>query len=192
MCLGDPKRMAPTAWFLIWDLNEFVDYQHFKTDNILTALKLMWPKCFMASVDLKDGNYSVPIASEDRTFLKFEWEGNYYQYTCLPNGLACAPRLFTKILKPIYAHTLWAMSVWSILTIHFLWDILAVPANKTSKTQSNVLIVLGLLFTQKNRCWSLLRNLNSWGFYSIAFLWLFNFPPQKPPMLSLWESIVED
>ena len=22
---------------------------------------------------------------------------------CLPNGLACAPRLFTKILKPIYA-----------------------------------------------------------------------------------------
>ena len=57
----------------------------------------------MASVDLKDAYYSVPIASEDRTFLKFEWEGNYYQYTCLPNGLACAPRLFTKILEPIYA-----------------------------------------------------------------------------------------
>ena len=81
-----------------------MDYQHFKMDNILTSLKLMRPKCFMASVDLKDAYYSVPIASEDRTFLKFEWEGNYYQYTCLPNGLACAPRLFTKILKPIYAH----------------------------------------------------------------------------------------
>ena len=58
----------------------------------------------MASVDLKDAYYSVPIALEDRKFLKFEWKGDYYQYTCLPNGLACAPRLFTKILKPIYAH----------------------------------------------------------------------------------------
>ena len=28
----------------------------------------------------------------------------YYEYTCLPNGLACAPRLFTKILKPVYSH----------------------------------------------------------------------------------------
>ena len=85
-------------------LNEFVVYQHFKMDNILTALKLMRPKCFMASVDLKDAYYSVPIALEDRKLLKFEWKGDYYQYTCLPNGLACAPRLFTKILKPIYAH----------------------------------------------------------------------------------------
>ena len=25
-----------------------------------------------------------------------------FQFTCLPNGLACAPRLFTKILKPVY------------------------------------------------------------------------------------------
>ena len=80
-------------------LNEFVSYYHFKMDNIKTALKLMRPGCFMASVDLKDAYYSVPIATEDRRYLKFEW-----QYTCLPNGLACAPRLFTKILKPVYSH----------------------------------------------------------------------------------------
>ena len=29
------------------------------------------------------------------------WEGNIYEFTCLlPNGLSCAPRIFTKILKP--------------------------------------------------------------------------------------------
>lgn len=50
-------------------LNEFVAYQHFKMDNIQTALKLMRPKCFMASVDLKDAYYSEPIALEDRKFL---------------------------------------------------------------------------------------------------------------------------
>ncbi|XP_077989926.1 uncharacterized protein LOC144444386 [Glandiceps talaboti] len=30
-------------------------------------------------------------------------ERQMYQYTCLPNGLTSAPRLFTKLLKPVYA-----------------------------------------------------------------------------------------
>ena len=58
----------------------------------------------MASIDLKDAYYSVPVADEDRKLLKFQWEDRYFQFTCLPNGLACAPRLFTKLLKPVYAH----------------------------------------------------------------------------------------
>ena len=85
-------------------LNEFVSYYHFKMDTIHTALKLMRPGCFMASVDLKDAYYSVPVAKKHRKYLKFEWQGSCYEYTCLPNGLACAPRLFTKILKPVYSH----------------------------------------------------------------------------------------
>ena len=58
----------------------------------------------MASVDLKDAYYSIPIAAEDRQLLKFEWEGNYFHFTCLPNGLASAPRLFTKLLKLVFAN----------------------------------------------------------------------------------------
>ena len=85
-------------------LNEFVSYYHFKMDTIQTALKLMGAGCFMASVDLKDAYYSIPIATEDRQLLKFEWEGNYFHFTCLPNGLASAPRLFTKVLKPVFAN----------------------------------------------------------------------------------------
>lgn len=38
-------------------LYEFVAYYHFKMDTIHAALKLMWPGCFMASVDLKDSYY---------------------------------------------------------------------------------------------------------------------------------------
>ncbi|XP_067682740.1 uncharacterized protein [Haliotis asinina] len=40
---------------------------------------------------------------QKRKFLRFEWQGILYEYTCLPNGLACAPRRFTKLLKPAYA-----------------------------------------------------------------------------------------
>ena len=32
--------------------------------------------------------------------MKFQWNGTLYQYTCLPNGLSCGSRKFTKILKP--------------------------------------------------------------------------------------------
>ena len=63
-------------------LNEFVAYYHFKMDTIHAALKLMRPGCFMASVDLKDAYYSIPISVEDRNFLKFEWQGNYFRFTC--------------------------------------------------------------------------------------------------------------
>ena len=85
-------------------LNEFVDYHHFKMDTFQTALKLIQPGCFMASVDLKDAYYSIPLHPEHRKYLMFEWEGQYYQFTCLPNGLSSSPRVFTKILKPVYSH----------------------------------------------------------------------------------------
>ena len=57
----------------------------------------------MASVDLKDAYYTAPIAAEHQRFLKFLWSGCMYKFICLPKGLACAPRVFTKLLKPLFA-----------------------------------------------------------------------------------------
>ena len=31
-------------------------------------------------------------------------EGTTFEFTCLPNGLSCCPRKFTKILKPLLAY----------------------------------------------------------------------------------------
>ena len=63
------------------------------------VIKFIEKDCFLASIDLKDAYYSVPIAREDRKFLPFIWQGSLFQFTCLPNGLSCAPRKFTKLLK---------------------------------------------------------------------------------------------
>lgn len=54
----------------------------------------------MAFIDLKDAYYSVRVAKTDRKYLRFLWNDKLYQYTCMPNGLSCAPRKFTKLLKP--------------------------------------------------------------------------------------------
>lgn len=34
---------------------------------------------------------------------KIHMENQCYQYTCLPNGLSSAPRVFTKLLKPVFS-----------------------------------------------------------------------------------------
>ena len=83
--------------------NEFVEYHHFKMDTLDTVIKMMKPGCFMASVDLRDAYYTVPVHPEHRKYLKFLFNGTLYQYTCLPNGLSSAPRIFTKLLKPVFA-----------------------------------------------------------------------------------------
>lgn len=58
----------------------------------------------MASIDLKYAYYTVLISKDDHKYLKFKFNGRLYQYTCLPNGLSCAPRVFTKLLKPVMPH----------------------------------------------------------------------------------------
>ena len=35
---------------------------------------------------------------------KFKWKKALYSFLVLPNGLTSAPRIFTKVLKPVYAH----------------------------------------------------------------------------------------
>ena len=84
-------------------LNEKVSYHHFKMDTFETALKLIKRNVFMASVDIRHAYYSISVAVEHRKFLRFLWKGKLYSYTCVPNGISCAPRLYTKLMKPVYA-----------------------------------------------------------------------------------------
>ena len=76
-------------------LNLYAAKAHFKMDTLHTITKLIEKDCFMASIDLKDAYYSVPITRKDRKYLRFLWQGNLFHFTCLPNGLSCAPRKFT-------------------------------------------------------------------------------------------------
>ena len=85
-------------------LNPFIQYHHFKMDTIEAVINLMRLDCFRASIDLTNAYFSIPIAEEHRCFLRFVWMDELYQFTALPNGLSSGPRIFTKVLKPVYAH----------------------------------------------------------------------------------------
>ena len=84
-------------------LNREVTYHHFKIDTLQTALRLITQDCFMASIDLKNACYSVPIHPKHRKLFRFSCKGHVWQYDCLPNGIAMTTRKFTKLLKLVFA-----------------------------------------------------------------------------------------
>lgn len=85
------------------ELNNFVHYEHFKQEHFKVILDLVQENDYFCSVDLQDAYFSIPIHSEFQKFLKFYWRDSLYAFVCLPFGYSAAPRVFTKLLKPIYA-----------------------------------------------------------------------------------------
>ena len=82
------------------NLNEFLEYNHFKMETVHSIADLIQPDCYMTTVDLKNAYYSVKISEEDSKYLKFYVGKNLLKFVVLPNGLSSGPRKFTKLTKP--------------------------------------------------------------------------------------------
>ena len=66
-------------------------------------INLMRPNYFMVSRYLVNIYFYIPVALDDRRFLKFEW--NTLQFTVLPIGLSSAPRI-ERPSMPTMFHTI--------------------------------------------------------------------------------------
>jgi hypothetical protein len=58
---------------------------------------------FMVKIDLKDAYFTVQVWQGHQKFLRFYWKESLFEFACLPFGLASAPRVFTKLMKPVVA-----------------------------------------------------------------------------------------
>ena len=90
----------------------------------------------MVKLDLKDAYLQVPIHQEHQCLLQFHWERKTYQFVCLPFGLTSAPRVFTKILKPVVG----ALRQKEIRLIIYLDDILIMHQEKEHLMQLTSLV----------------------------------------------------
>ena len=70
--IRDKKDGSHRVILNLLELNQFIAYHHFKMDTIDTVINLMRPDCFMASVDLSNAYFSIPIAQAHRKYLRFE------------------------------------------------------------------------------------------------------------------------
>lgn len=65
-------------------------------------LELIQENYFFCSIDLMDAYYTVPIHQDFHKISKFQWQNSLFSFICLPFRYSAAPRVFTKLLKPIY------------------------------------------------------------------------------------------
>ena len=79
-------------------LNRFLRVSHFKMEGMHIVRDL---EDWMTWLDLKDAYLAIPIHSHHQKYLRFKWRGVSYQFKVRPFGLATAPRVFTKILRPV-------------------------------------------------------------------------------------------
>ena len=80
------------------NFNKFICFRHFKMESIQNVLNAIKKDASMASIDLKDAFYSVPVAAHHQKHLNFFANG-YIKFTCIPNGYSPTIRIFTKITK---------------------------------------------------------------------------------------------
>ena len=83
--------------FSFHSIRSFQNGRHSPSTRSTSASRLA------GKMDLKGAYFVIPIWKEQRKYLRFVWKSTLPEFAFLPFGLATAPRLFTKVMKPIVA-----------------------------------------------------------------------------------------
>ena len=70
------------------ELNEYVVYQRFKMESLQDVLNIIKPYAWMASVDLKDAFYSIPVHKKHQKYSTFFWKDKFMYLKACPMVMA--------------------------------------------------------------------------------------------------------
>ena len=76
-------------------------------ETVASVLTAVQENDLLASLDLKDTYFQVPVHPSSRKFLRFVSQGTVYQFRVLCFGLSTAPQVFTRVFAAVSA---WAHS----------------------------------------------------------------------------------
>ena len=79
-------------------INNFIIAPHFKLEDWKIVIGIVSGNRFMATVDLEDEYFVIPIDSF-KTFLRFKFENDSYEFNCLPFELYIAPYIDIYLQK---------------------------------------------------------------------------------------------
>ena len=103
-------------------LNKFIVRPSFKMTTVSQVRESISLGSWMATIDLKDAYWHVPIAPRFRKYLAFTVERVTYRFKAMPFGLNIAPRIFTKLVGVIIRHLrLVGIRVFAYLDDWFIW-----------------------------------------------------------------------
>lgn len=107
-------------------LNEFITTKHFKLEDSRTVEKLISNNDFLATLDLENAYFMIPVDEASSKYLRFIFQGQCFEFLCLPFGLNVAPYIFTKVLKPVVNH----LRKRGLSSIIYLDDILLIASSR--------------------------------------------------------------
>ena len=144
---------ATGGWRPVIDLshlNDFVLLTSFKMETVASVLLSAREGDFLASLDLKDAYFQIPIHRSSRKLLRFMSEGTVYQFKALCFGLSTAPQVFTRVFAAVSA---WAHSR-GIRLLRYLddWLVLSSSEKKAKESIRELLSLcrtLGIVINEK-------------------------------------------
>ena len=125
---------ATGGWRPVIDLstlNTFIRQTPFKMETVASVLNAVQENDLLASLDLKDAYFQVPVHPSSRKFLRFVSQGPVYQFRVLCFGLSTAPQVFTSVFAAVSA---WAHSR-GIRLLRYLDDWLVLASSETKARQ---------------------------------------------------------
>jgi hypothetical protein len=162
------------------NLNAYLPYEHFKMEGIHLLKDLLIRDDWLAKIDLKDAYFTVPINAEHQRYLRFVWNNRTFQFSCLPFGLAPAPRVFTKILKPLVS----ILRQRGVRLIIYLDDCLVMNQSVDGLSKDIALFLeliqgLGFVVNTKKSCLTPVQKLEFLGFIIDPILMELQLPRDK-------------
>ena len=73
-------------------------------ESIRQTIYMIKPDMFLASLDIKDAFYFIPVHKTHQRFLKIFLKGKALEFNAIPNGYIDAMQVFNKLLKPPFAY----------------------------------------------------------------------------------------
>lgn len=70
---------------------EFAALRCISFETIIDCVRAAGPNAIILKRDIRAAFRNIPVASQDRWLLAFEWKGRYFHENCLPFGLRTAP-----------------------------------------------------------------------------------------------------
>jgi hypothetical protein len=102
-------------------LNAYMKDKRFKMENLETALKMARKGDYATKIDITSAYNHVPVQENFRSYLGFSFAGAYYTYLTMPFGFKNAPRIFTKLMRPVIWHI---RKHWKARVVVYMDDIL--------------------------------------------------------------------
>ena len=144
---------ATGGWRPVIDLshlNDFVQLTPFKMETVASVLLSVREGDFLASLDLKDAYFQIPIHGSSRKLLRFMSEGTVYEFKALCFGLSTAPQVFTRVFAAVSA---WAHAR-GIRLLRYLADWLVLSSSEKKAKESirellSLCRTLGIVINEK-------------------------------------------